>query len=79
MKEKQVTTTHQLIVDLLKENGITDIHKGVQLFANQYDEEYSISVNYMSTGVHVSKKLVDENELIEDELIRICKTWTYNF
>lgn len=71
------TVTHEKIINLLKENGHSDFHGGIQLFANQYDKEYGISINFNGTGLHISKSEVDEMELIDDELIRVCKSWLY--
>lgn len=69
--------THKQIVDLLRQREIVDLRGGVQLFADQYDQEYSISVNYSSTGIHIPKDQVSESDLYGDEQIKICKTWTY--
>lgn len=74
---KKTTATHEKIINLLKEHGRTDFHGGIQLFANQYDKEYGISINYNGTGLHISKSEIDETELFEDELIRVCKSWDY--
>lgn len=74
---KKTTATHEKIISLLKEHGKTDYRGGIQLFANQYDKEYSISIDYNGTGIHISKDEVDETELFEDELIRVCKSWDY--
>ena len=72
-----VSASHEKIISLLKEHGRNDFRGGIQLFANQYDKEYGISVNYCSTGIHIGKEEVDERELLEDELIKVCKSWTF--
>ena len=48
-----------------------------QLFANQFDTEWGISINFNGTGLHISKKDIDPIELEEDELIQVCKSWTW--
>ena len=71
-------SAHEKIVDLLKTHGRNDLRGGVQLFTDQYDNYWSISVNYNGTGIHISKDEIDTNELIGDELIKVCKTWTHH-
>lgn len=77
MKQPTHTASHNKIVELLKENGITDLHGGVQLFANQYDKEWSVSVNFSGTGLHIDREEIDTHELADDELIKVCKTWYF--
>ena len=71
-------SAHKKIVELLKANGKTRFEGGIQLCADQYDNYWSISVNYNGTGIHISKDEIDTNELIGDELIKVCKTWTHH-
>lgn len=40
------------------------------------DDYYSIIYNYMGTGIHIPASDVDE-ELCEEEGIKIWKTWSY--
>lgn len=76
---EQNTKSHQLIIDKLKENGIEKIPtEGIQLFTNQLRDYYSIGINYISTGVHVHKNDIDESEIADDKLIKLCKTWECN-
>ena len=77
MKQPIYSKSHQKIVEILEKNDIKNLHGGVQLFANQFDKQYSISVNFNSTGLHVDRCEIDECELDGDELIRVCKTWFY--
>lgn len=77
MKHPNYTESHKKIVELLEKNNIKNFHGCIQLFADQYDKQWSISVNYNGTGLHIDKKEIDEVELEEDELIQVCKTWLY--
>ena len=77
MKQPTFSESHEKIVKFLQENGRTNFTGGIQLFANQFDTEWSISINYNGTGLHISKKDIDLSELEEDELIRVCKSWTW--
>lgn len=74
-QETSVTKSHQFIVNKLKENGFDKIEHEIQLFTNQLRDDYSVSINYMSTGVKIHGQDIDESELINDENIRICKTY----
>lgn len=76
-KETNISASHQKIVDLLNSHGYRDHHKGIQLFANQYDKAFGISIDYNGTGLHINRDEIDEAELEGDELIRVCKSWTY--
>lgn len=77
MKQPTYSKSHEKIVELLKENGRTDFAGGIQLFADQHDKDWSIDINFNSTGVHINRADVDERELEGDELIQICKTWSW--
>ena len=77
MKQPAITASHKKIVELLEKNGIKDLHGGVQLFANQFDKQYSISVNFNGTKLHIDRDEIDEHELENDEVIRVCKSWFY--
>lgn len=74
-QETFVTKSHQFIVNKLKENGFDKIEHEIQLFTNQLRDDYSVSINYMSTGVKIHGQDIDESELINDENIRIYKTY----
>ena len=74
-QETSVTKSHQFIINKLKENGFDKIEHEIQLFTNQLRDDYSVSINYMSTGVKIHGQDIDESELINDENIRICKTY----
>lgn len=75
LREFQVTETHNLIVNTLKSKGYYDYRGGIQLFANQFDKNYSISINYMGTGVTIPIDSVIPEELEGNELIKICRTF----
>jgi hypothetical protein len=49
------------------------------LTANQFDDEYSVSVNFEYTGVHIKKEQLDEQEVreIPDEPYQVIlnKIW----
>ncbi len=72
-----ITKSHQLVIEKLKEAGIENYTGGIQLFTDQYSDNYSVSVNYNGTGVHISKTDIIEDELVEDELIKVCRTWEW--
>lgn len=74
-QETSVTKSHQFIINKLKENGFDKIEHEIQLFTNQLRDDYSVSINYMGTGVKIHGQDIDESELINDENIRICKTY----
>ena len=74
-KEIVITPTHKYIVEVLKNNGFDKFINGIQLFINQFEEDYSISINYMSTGIKINKKQINTNELVDDDLIKICRTY----
>jgi hypothetical protein len=74
-QETSVTKSYQFIINKLKENGFDKIEHEIQLFTNQLRDDYSVSINYMSTGVKIHGQDIDESELINDENIRICKTY----
>ena len=71
------TKSHEFVVNTLKENGYNNFIGGIQLFTDQFDKEYSLSIDYNSTGIHVKKSQIDEHELQNDELIKICRSWVY--
>lgn len=75
LREFQITNTHKLIVDLLESKGFKDFRGGIQLFADQFDTEYSISINFMGTGVSIPMDLVIPEELEGNELIKIYRTF----
>ena len=75
VKTKEVSKTHKTIVELLNNSGICNFNGGIQLFTNQFRDYYGISINYMSTGLKIHGSQVDPNDLMDDELIRICKTF----
>ena len=75
VKTKEISKTHKTIVELLNNSGIYNFNGGIQLFTNQFREDYGVSINYMSTGLKIHCSQVDPNELIDDDLIRICKTF----
>ena len=79
MKEKinMNTKSHQFVIEKLKEAGIETYKGGIQLFTDQYSDDYSVSVNYKGTGVRISKTDIAEYELVEDELIEVCWTWEW--
>lgn len=74
-REDEVSETHKLVVKALKDSGVVNFRGGIQLFADQFDTEYSIAVNFMSTGVHIPIDQIVPEELEGDEIIRICKTF----
>ena len=73
----ETNSTKQKIIDLLKTKEITNFRGGIQLFADQKDKDWSISVNYNGTGLHIPKNEVNEAELVGDETIQICKSWSW--
>ena len=77
MEQNNFTESHKRVTELLKEHGFTNYHGGIQLFANQYDKDWAISINFNGTGLHISKEEIDEEELTNDELINVYKSWTY--
>lgn len=70
-----ITKSHETIVNKLKENGFNKFDGGIQLFTDQFKDYYNISINYMGTGVKVHGTEIDESELIDNSLIKICKTF----
>lgn len=63
MKEQTyVNDAHRIIVEALKAAGVK-IKSPVMLTANQYDKEWSVSVEYMSVGVHIPKSAIDEDQV----------------
>lgn len=77
MKDTNVTESHKKIVELLKSNGINDFHGGIQLFANQYDKAWAISVNFNGTKLYISRDEIDNEELVDDELITLYRSWFF--
>ena len=73
----ETNKSKQKITDLLKQRGITNYRGGIQIFTDQWDNNWSVSVNYCGTGIHIPKDSIDERELYGDDLIQVCKTWTY--
>lgn len=73
--ETPLTKSHLNVVNKLKENGIETFNGGIQLFTDQFKDYYNISINYMGTGVKIHGTEIDESELIDDSLIKICKTF----
>ena len=74
-ENRVVTKSHQFIINKLKENGFDKIEHQIQLFTNQLRDDYSVSINYMSTGLKIHGNDIIESELIDDNEIRICKTY----
>ena len=73
--ETPITKSHQVIVNLLEKNGFEKYDRGIQLLTNQFRDDYSISINYMGTGLTIHGSEIDPNELIADDMIKICRTW----
>ena len=61
--------SHKVVMEALEKAGAV-MKSPIMLTATQYDKEYCISTGYMSTGVHVAKSQIDENEIqnIPEEL-----------
>lgn len=74
-QEPTITKTHQFIINKLKENGYNKYDGGIQLFTNQFKNDFSVSINYMGTGLKIHGSEIDIHELIDDNLIRVCKTY----
>lgn len=54
---------HQVIMEALH-NAEVQVKNPIMLTANQYEKEYCVSCNYMSTKVHIPKDAIDENEVL---------------
>jgi hypothetical protein len=74
-QESPVTKSHEFIINKLKENGIVKYDGGIQLFTDQFRDYYNVSINYMGTGVKIQALDIDPSELVEDDMIKICKTF----
>ena len=74
-QESHTTKSHEFIINKLKENGIVKYDGGIQLFTNQFRDYYNVSINYMGTGVKIQALDIDASELVEDDMIKICKTF----
>ena len=74
-QEPHITKSHEFIINKLKENGIVKYDGGIQLFTNQFRDYYNVSINYMGTGVKIQALDIDPIELVEDDMIKICKTF----
>lgn len=72
--KKTPTQSHQTVINHLKEAGY-NADKGIQLFINQLLNYYSVSINYMSTGVRIPAQYINEEELVDDESITVCRTY----
>jgi hypothetical protein len=76
---KYANETHRVIIESL--NGIT-IKNPIMLTANQFEDCYSVSVNFEHTGVHIKKSDIDEQEIreIPDEPYQIIlnRIWEAN-
>jgi hypothetical protein len=74
-QESPITKSHEFIINKLKENGIVKYDGGIQLFTDQFRDYYNVSINYMGTGVKIQALDIDPSELVEDDMIKICKTF----
>ena len=74
-QESLITKSHEFIINKLKENGIMKYDGGIQLFTDQFRDYYNVSINYMGTGVKIQALDIDPSELVEDDMIKICKTF----
>lgn len=74
-QESPITKSHEFIINKLKENGIVKYDGGIQLFTDQFRDYYNVSINYMGTGVKIQALDIDPSELVEDDRIKICKTF----
>ena len=74
-QECPITKSHEFIINKLKENGIVKYDGGIQLFTNQFRDYYNVSINHMGTGVKIQALDIDPRELVDDDMIRICKTF----
>lgn len=74
-QEAPITKSHEFIINKLKENGIEKYDGGIQLFTDQFRDYYNVSINYMGTGVKIQALDIDPSELVEDDMIKICKTF----
>lgn len=66
----------ELIKNKLASVGLTYNPEKVALTYTEGDNYYGISYNYMGTKLHIPKEDVNE-ELCEENGIKIFKTWTY--
>lgn len=73
--EQQITKSHEFLLNQLKEYGYTNYEGGIQLFTNQFRSYYSVSVNYMGTGLRVNDLEIDVNDFVDDELIKVYNTF----
>jgi len=73
---KFVNESHRVIIEALKGHVLKS---PIMLTANQFDDEYSVSVNFEYTGVHIKKEQLDEQEVreIPDEPYQVIlnKIW----
>jgi hypothetical protein len=74
-QESLITKSHEFIINKLKEKGIVKYDGGIQLFTDQFRDYYNVSINYMGTGVKIQALDIDPSELVEDDMIKICKTF----
>lgn len=71
--EKQLNQTQQHVIELLKSNEVKIVNP-IMLTKTQLVDYYSVSCNYMSTGIHIP-----ENEINEQELKEKCEDYKYIF
>ena len=74
-QESPITKSHEFIINKLKENGFVKYDGGIQLFTDQFRDYYNVSINYMGTGIKIPALDIDPIELVDDDIIKICKTF----
>ena len=80
MAEKYVNKSHQVVMEALEQAKIK-ITNPIMLTANQYQDYWVISCNYMGVGINIPRNSIKEDEILElphDQLPRIIlnKVWT---
>jgi hypothetical protein len=81
MKEqKYINESQKFVMETLKQAGVKIVNP-IMLTANQYQDHWVISCNYMGVGINIPRNSIKEDEILElphDQLPRIIlnKVWT---
>lgn len=69
--------TAKKIIELLKANGKEYCGEKIRLYKNQHQHEYSISLDFTSTGLHIPETEINYYDADTDEYLELCHSWDW--
>ena len=62
MAKKYVNKSHQVVMEALEKANVK-IKNPIMLTANQYQDHWVVSCNFMGVGIDIPKNAIDEDEI----------------